>query len=145
MTQEEKAKAYDEAIEKAKQTLEASSAPEAKMIVYHFFPELCESEDERVRKSLIEFLTDIKRISESGINWAVRKEDVEMCKSFIAWLEKQKESLHISESCKEKVDSFTDEDERIRKELIDFIYLKLNRGDVTPSERERAKKWIAFP
>lgn len=50
------------------------------------------NDDERVKKSLIKFLTDIKEISESGrTTWAVRKEDAEMCKSFIAWLEKQKE------------------------------------------------------
>jgi len=48
--------------------------------------------DERIKKSLIKFLTDIKEISESGrTTWAVRKEDAEMCKSFLAWLEKQKE------------------------------------------------------
>jgi hypothetical protein len=35
--------------------------------------------------------------------------------------EKQKESLHISETCKESADSFTDEDERIRKWLYDYI------------------------
>lgn len=51
-----------------------------------------ESDDERIKKSLIKFLTDIKEISESGrTTWAVRKEDAEMCKSFLAWLEKQKE------------------------------------------------------
>lgn len=50
------------------------------------------SDDEKIRKSLIKFLTDIKEISESGrTTWAVRKEDAEMCKSFLAWLEKQKE------------------------------------------------------
>lgn len=36
-------------------------------------------------------------------------------------LEKQKESLHISETCKENADSFTDEDERIRKQLVDIV------------------------
>ena len=34
---------------------------------------------------------------------------------------KQKESLHISESCKENSDSFTDEDERIRKVIVKYF------------------------
>lgn len=35
--------------------------------------------------------------------------------------EKQKESLHVSETCKENTDSFTDEDERMRKRAIAIL------------------------
>ena len=92
MTQEEKAKAYDEALKQAKfYHGNCPSEPERKKLE-KMFPALRESKDERMRKSLIKFLTDIKEISESGrTSWAVRKEDAEMCKSFLAWLEKQKE------------------------------------------------------
>ena len=109
MTQEEKAKAYDEALERAKfYHGNCPSEPERKKLE-KMFPALRESKDERIRKSLIKFLTDIKEISESGrTSWAVRKEDAEMCKSFIAWLEKQKESLHIPETCEENANSFID-------------------------------------
>ena len=56
-----------------------------------------ESEDERTKKSLIKFLTDIKEISESGrTSWAVRKEDAEMCKSFLDYLGKQKVQNEIT-------------------------------------------------
>lgn len=34
---------------------------------------------------------------------------------------KEKESLHVPESCEGEADSFTDEDERIRKELVAFF------------------------
>ena len=62
--------------------------------IHTLVPELAEDEDERVRKSLIEFLTIIKGISESGrTTWTVRKGDAEMCKSSIAYLEKQKENV----------------------------------------------------
>jgi len=41
MTDEEKIKAYDEALEKAKQTLKKSTSKyAAKTVVYHFFPQL---------------------------------------------------------------------------------------------------------
>lgn len=92
MTQEEKAKAYDEALKQAKfYHGNCPSEPERKKLE-KMFPELQESNDERTKKSLIKFLTDIKEISESGrTSWAVRKEDAEMCKSFIAYLEKQKD------------------------------------------------------
>ena len=48
MTQEEKAKAYDEAIERAKKHC-------ADYVVETIFPELKESEDEKIRKAIIEF------------------------------------------------------------------------------------------
>ena len=93
----DKAKAYDEALENARKLLdkilnnELLGFPDQ---IREIFPQLKESNDERIRKSLIEFLTDIKRISESGRSvWAVREDDAEMCESFIAYLEKQKECV----------------------------------------------------
>ena len=57
-------------------------------------PELAESEDERIRKKLVQFFSDIKSISESGrTEWAVRKEDAKLCKAAIAYLEKHKEPV----------------------------------------------------
>jgi hypothetical protein len=85
---------YNASLEQAKKELKTCGSMDcdAARLIFRLFPQLRESEDERIRKSLIEFLTDIKEISESGrITWAVRKEDVEMCKSSIAYLEKQKE------------------------------------------------------
>lgn len=99
MTQEEKAQAYDEALEKAKIEINTKGIGETVNLCEQLFPELRESEDEGIRKSLIKFLTAVKVISESGrTTWAVRKEDAEMCKSFIAWLEKQKEPENVSAS-----------------------------------------------
>ena len=58
MTVEEKAKAYDEALERAShvkgyKTLTPQEAAE------YIFPQLLESEDERIRKGLIEVVSDI--------------------------------------------------------------------------------------
>ena len=96
MTQEEKARAYDEVLERAKEQIKECGDNEGrKKMIRNIFPELHESEDEKTRKALIQFLNDIKSISESGrTSWAVRKEDAEMCNGFITYLEKQKESKH---------------------------------------------------
>ena len=92
MTQEEKARAYDEALERAKEQIKECGDNEGrKKMIQNIFPELHELEDEKTRKALIQFLNDIKSFSESGrTSWAVRKEDAEMCNGFIAYLEKQK-------------------------------------------------------
>ena len=63
MTQEEKAKAYDEAIEKARSLHDnydsVSTLIDIKEELEHIFPLLAESEDERIRKALAEGLCDV--------------------------------------------------------------------------------------
>lgn len=71
MTQKEKAKAYDEALERAKEFIVYD-----KFTIEKIFPELKESEDERIRKELIDFVKS-------------RLAGFPECGRFIAWLEKQ--------------------------------------------------------
>ena len=73
MTEKEKAKAYDEAIERAKKLYSNGIAEE-------IFPELKESEDERIKKAIIEFF---ESEDDNTTYSLVRKKDI------IAWLEKQ--------------------------------------------------------
>lgn len=78
MTQEEKAKRYDEAIERAR-ALNNGEAVNIKIgttTCEYIFPELKESEDERIRKELIDFVKS-------------RLAGFPECGRFIAWLEKQ--------------------------------------------------------
>lgn len=79
----EKAKAYDEAIAKAQKELQSCSSKDcdAARQIYKFFPELAESEDERIRKEIISHLRH---------EYVVKRyvSDVEYDK-WIAWLEKQ--------------------------------------------------------
>ncbi len=56
-------------------------------ILEKFFPELRESEDERIREEIIEYL---KQRSKSGFN-----QEVKICNNGIAWLEKQGEQKPI--------------------------------------------------
>lgn len=86
MTTEEKAKAYDEAFEKARKRVSTEPQDDTDAILKYIFPELCESEDERIRKVLLNLVSNdkvagyIKFYEERGIT----------CDDAIAYLEKQK-------------------------------------------------------
>lgn len=81
MTQEEKARAYDEAIKRANQMLSIgkTDARDHK-VVLSFFPELAESDDERIREDIIQFLYAWRRDSK--------------VERWLAWLEKQNHVAH---------------------------------------------------
>ena len=79
MTQAEKAKAYDEALEKARQLCDYPTTKPFISDLQNLFPELKESEDERIRKELIEFVKH-----RGGFK-----------QEYIAWLEKQAEQKSI--------------------------------------------------
>ena len=94
MTQEEKAKAYDKALNIAREILDHTSEnylcthltkEDIKDMYIRFFPELQESEDEKVRKWLIGYFHQYK---EDGMEKYANGLKVE---SIIAWLEKQGE------------------------------------------------------
>ena len=85
MTQEEKAKAYDEALEKARQYLGAAYPIAYANLVKEIFPELAESKDEKIRKNCIHFLEFQKQHHAATF-------EIEEC---IAWLEKQGEKKSV--------------------------------------------------
>ena len=74
---EEKAKSFKEALSRAKGFYKRF--PEYKEILEKIFPELKESEDEKIKKQIIGFITYSKILDETKKNW-------------IAWLEKQGEN-----------------------------------------------------
>ena len=83
-TIEQKAKAYDEAIRKAKKLYEQGTITES---LNYVFPELAMSEDEKIRKELCKAI------------WTyIPNEDAH---KYIAWLEKQKSVEEIVERCKD--------------------------------------------
>ena len=79
MNTEEKAMAYDEALSRAKSKLHYPNKP-CFVDVTEIFPELCESEDERIRKELITHCRNIRCVTEEGAERIVK---------WIVWLEKQ--------------------------------------------------------
>ena len=88
MTQEEKARAYDKAIEKIKYVMEHGVSPTFnKEDLQDLFPELKESEDERIRKSIIHLVN----ISHEQGGYALSKDEAE---EMLAWIEKQGEPFN---------------------------------------------------
>ena len=77
MTEKDKAKAYDEAIRRAKKKMDEGYF----VLMPEIFPELCESEDERIRKAIIEHYRGMHSAT-FPLRGLSREE-------YIAWLEKQ--------------------------------------------------------
>lgn len=88
MTNEQKAKAYDEAVRKAKEIIKNNSEDKASM--EYIFPELKESEDERIIKEIISI---VKSYRECCITEGNHRFD-----DCIAWLEKQKVKVACSQN-----------------------------------------------
>lgn len=90
---------YEEALERAKYLKENTDSVGAKDISYTFeqiFPELKESEDEKIRKELIErFKWELKGAEEQDAAGCSRQKDIAMFKQGIAWLEKQGKKNHV--------------------------------------------------
>ncbi len=92
MTQEEKARAYDEALEKAREELKQDLHESGVWAIKRIFPELAESEDERIRKGIIEIIKAV-----SGPDCDVYLDEKKQEK-YLAWLEKQKENPKNADS-----------------------------------------------
>jgi len=97
---EEKAKAYDEAIEKLCRLHDdydtVSTLIDIKKELENIFPELAESEDDRIRKALVELVHDTTSDS-LWVDYNVHKEDA------LAWLEKQGKQILVNsaKTCKD--------------------------------------------
>lgn len=94
MTQKEKAKAYDNALEIARKinSGEGVEAPPDWSICEVIFPELKESEDERIRKALIDGFTVMKESKNCGKTFSNHNIPVT---DILAWLEKQGEQKSV--------------------------------------------------
>lgn len=80
---EEKAEAYDAALKRAKAAIDIAADKDlVKGVAITILPELCESEDEKIRKELLAVINDLVLPNEQKAR-------------FNAWLEKQKEEKPI--------------------------------------------------
>ena len=133
MTPKQKAKAYDEALEKAKQIIVEYDYDEHNNVFMEIFPELKESEDEKIRKEIMEYVKNTPAAPEGHI-------EQQVLSRWVAWLEKQegcecikKDWLeHIKQSWYKEgfIDGkysdgtskeWTKNDAATLKELIDFL------------------------
>ena len=96
MTQEEKARAYDEAFELAKSWY-VDAQRDFKKSLENLFPKLKESEDERIRKELIRAFQSLNTIEVWN---GIKRTDI------IAWLEKIGTVFSVDSSGKMKRRSF---------------------------------------
>jgi len=144
-------KKYKDALDRAKEKYSACSAP---ALLEYIFPELKESEGERIVKCLLNYFNHVRY---NGLD--LKGTDVD---EVIAWLEKQGEQKPIDyneelKKCRENPLYFFDkyvsvklknqkptwgkEDEKIRKELITHFR---NTRCVTEEGGETIAKWIAW-
>ena len=123
MTEKEKAKAYDEAIERAKKLY-------GNGIIEEIFPELKESKDKKIREAILKGLIDCRDAPDLG--WSnFGGIHIDDC---IAWLEKQRDKDKLIQELGEYKVKYTQEvlekyinsmsnkdDERLRKTAIAFL------------------------
>ena len=117
LTIEQKAQRYDDALERAKDFMNGEAHYELKMgenIMCWVFPELRESEDERIRKMLIEFFG--KGAENNSSTNGISDKDI------LAWLEKQGENclVNFDEAEKEKYDFVSGQFIECRKSFNGF-------------------------
>ena len=139
MTQEEKAKAYDEALERARalNNGEDVDVEAGTTTCEYIFPELKESEDEKIKELLKHYL-EVRRCQTKD------NEEYINCNHFLAWLEKQGEQpkeitcTHEVETEKAQIPKFKVGDwitngdytwKVIQVELLDYV-LQSQNGDV---------------
>lgn len=89
MTQEEKARKYDEALEIARDYYKANlklDKADENLVLEDIFPELAESDDGETKKSLMQYIWNIYHRE-----YCPPTPSIETCDKWLAWLEKQGE------------------------------------------------------
>lgn len=125
LTIEEKVKRYDEAKEKAAALYKASEPMSGcNVILETLFPELAESEDEKVRKALIDFFG--KSAKYGGQTNGVYDKDI------LAWLEKQTEQKP----------TWSEEDEHRLKDTIYFLDTAKKHYASSTEELDACIDWL---
>ena len=121
MTQEEKAKAYDEAIERARYWAKCPTVWNSDDICQKIFPELVESEENRIKRCIGMALTDVseKRFTDYDtslrdcLDWLEKQSKENMIKALQLEYEKGK-----ADALQEQRKDWSEEDERIHQCLI---------------------------
>ena len=121
MNTEEKAKAYDEALEKARQLCAYPTTKPFISDLQDLFPELKENEGERIRKKIIATI---------HLYYGEPLEDE--AKEMIFWLEKQCEQNHV----------WSREDEKCIRLSTDIIDSSLRAGLCVQLDRDRCVDWF---
>lgn len=132
-------KRYEQALERAREVLKTQDGilRVGKVLFEDIFPELAESEDERVRNEIIAFV--VQNIHRGGGTPISEEQE----NKWIAWLEKQKPvpqwMLNFLEECRPKIGCALDYDERreIEGKILAIIKWLEKQGE--QSNKEDAK------
>ena len=116
-------KAYKEALERARKLQENSNGMILKKWLWNIFPELKESEDEKIRKEILEYFQQFENEELHGVNIS----------DWIAWLEKQSE---------QKPAEWSEEDEQNRQIINKAIYEYVGEDGITQGETGKLIQWL---
>jgi GNAT superfamily N-acetyltransferase len=135
MTTEEKAKAYDVALKKARKYRDEEGSTEMEDV----FPELKESEDDRIRKELIEYLTHRAEVT------GFIDEDKD-CKRWISYLEKQKDSkvVKFDHDREQQPAEWSEEDKVMLNNIIYGVHMKSIKPLDEMDDRSKYEKYEDF-
>lgn len=117
---------YEEALARARKKLQEVVLPEtvSANLLYDIFPELAESEDERIMKEIISAL---KFANDDGVydkhiayleKQKEKKSNIEICPHSI----KSKSYLETGYPIEQKPAEWSDEDEIVYKQLVDWLH-----------------------
>ena len=138
---EEKAKAYDHALE-VLHKYDGASIMFTQDLKEEMFPELKEGEDERIRNSLLEFLDDFWHMGKNANFDKWGKAD---CADWILYLEKQKEGKEYVFSPLAGVDITTAAEEAIRRtKKGEHLVLAFNGAYIPVMKGNNAKEIVDF-
>ena len=129
---EEKAKAYDELKVKASQIYNKENDVLIMHTIEDLFPELKESEDERISREITDFIC-----------WAtdrgcITKEQVEKSNSWLAWLDKQASPV-LSNSSNNGKNAWSEEDECNIQDIDSVLFYNENLSEDTSME---LRNWL---
>ena len=139
---EEKARAYDEAIKKAAALYKASEPMSGcNVIIETLFPELAESEDEKVRKELIKHLKELSDWKEDEV---IPVKNPSYYRQWISWLEKQAERktpqwmIDFLDDYRRKIGCSLDHDEArdVDGKILCIMQWLENQGAQKPEENK---------
>ena len=148
MTTEEKAQRYDEMSKEVKDFFDGKLMmySDVKQTLNYLFPELAESEDERIRKELIDYINRL----------TVTPNNIDIYNSWIAWLEKQGNNSNQNwKPTKEQINALEhfvrsiaesgyaspyDDNTKLLKSLINDLYKLEKQGE--PIDENRLAKGV---
>ena len=130
LTQEQKAEAYEKALEKAKEALnDGTINSDVIACIQGIFPEIVANEDERIRKEIICFIKDISKAGHLHANHSVE---------WLTWLEKHGEQNLVNETDEEIVEAVKD------TSVLDLVEPKFKVGNWYQCTKDFFGKGVTF-